>query len=306
VENPSANITLVGNNAGTGSEHGNRELSKQRANTVRDYLQNVWNISPDRMQVEARDLPSKPSNLKDADGVAENRRVEIISDNPTVVEPLFTSDTLRRSAVPMVRFRPNAMAQAGVAEWAVVAKQDGRVLRKFVGTSEVPQELDWNIDAEQATTPRAPGTVEYSLEVKDAAGQTTRTPLANIPVEHTPAMSKRSDDDQRKQIDRFSLILFDYDKAELNAGNRRVVDMVKRKISPNATVSITGHTDRLGDEEYNRKLSEDRAHQTASLLNASTSTVEGVGETAPQFSNELPEGRFYNRTVDVLVETPVK
>jgi OOP family OmpA-OmpF porin len=82
--------------------------------------------------------------------------------------------------------------------------------------------------------------------------------------------------------------------------------MVKRRISPNATVSIVGHTDRIGDEEYNRKLSEERARLTASQLNASTSTVTGVGENQPQYTNDLPEGRFYNRTVDVLVDTPVK
>jgi outer membrane protein OmpA-like peptidoglycan-associated protein len=305
-ENPSASITLVGTNANLGAEQGNKALSTNRANAVRDYLSNVWNISPNRMNVQARNLPAQPSNLNDPDGVAENRRVELLSSDPTITEPLFTTDTLRRAGVPMIRFRPNAFAQAGVADWSLVAKQDGKTLRKFVGTSEIPEELDWNVDAEQATTPRAPGKVEYSLEVRDAAGQVTTTPLATIPVEHTPVMRKRPDQSDYKQIDRFSMILFDYDKAELNSGNRRVVDMVKSRISPNATVSITGHTDRIGDAEYNRQLSEDRAHLTASVLNASTSRVTGVGENEPQYTNDLPEGRFYNRTVDVLVETPVK
>jgi hypothetical protein len=31
-----------------------------------------------------------------------------------------------------------------------------------------------------------------------------------------------------------------------------------------------------------------------------------VGETMPLYDNELPEGRFYSRTVNVIVETPVK
>jgi hypothetical protein len=32
---------------------------------------------------------------------------------------------------------------------------------------------------------------------------------------------------------------------------------------------------------------------------------KGVGEEAPLYSNELPEGRFYNRTVQIVVESQV-
>jgi outer membrane protein OmpA-like peptidoglycan-associated protein len=31
----------------------------------------------------------------------------------------------------------------------------------------------------------------------------------------------------------------------------------------------------------------------------------GTGEEEPLYSNELPEGRFFNRTVQVIIETPL-
>jgi len=34
-------------------------------------------------------------------------------------------------------------------------------------------------------------------------------------------------------------------------------------------------------------------------------TSHGFGKTAPLYDNAVPEGRYYNRTVQVLVETPI-
>jgi outer membrane protein OmpA-like peptidoglycan-associated protein len=302
-ERPQATITLIGNNADLGAERGNRSLSERRATAVRDYLRDVWHIEPNRMQIESRNLPQNPSNASDPDGIAENRRVEILSSNPEITQPITTTDTLRRPAVQAVRFKTNTQAEAGVAEWTLVASQDGKPLRRFNGTGQVPESLDWNVDADGGSTLH-PGKIDYTLEVKDPSGRTTTTPVASIPVEHSRTVAQQKD--EYRKLDRFSLMLFDYNRAQLNDANRRVIETIKKKIIPDATVSVTGYTDRIGDAEYNRKLSTERAKLTASALNVPNARVSGMGESAPQFTNDLPEGRFYNRTVDVVVETPVK
>lgn len=71
---------------------------------------------------------------------------------------------------------------------------------------------------------------------------------------------------------------------------------------------IHGHTDIIGSEEYSNTLSESRATQTQKIIepalnaagkrNVSYQTI-GYGEDINQapFDNNLPEERFYNRTV---------
>jgi outer membrane protein OmpA-like peptidoglycan-associated protein len=63
----------------------------------------------------------------------------------------------------------------------------------------------------------------------------------------------------------------------------------------------------MGEADYNQKLSERRAASVHDLLreflpNAAIRS-EGVGESQLLFDNTLPEGRFYCRTVQILVET---
>ena len=63
-ENPKAKITLTGTNCDFDAELKNTELSRKRAEAVRDYFVNVWKIDPKRIALKARNLPQKFSNPK--------------------------------------------------------------------------------------------------------------------------------------------------------------------------------------------------------------------------------------------------
>src|SRR5262249_23003633 len=92
-KNPTATLSLTGCNADQGAEKGRNDLSRQRAEQVRNYLRDVWGIADDRITLEARNLPEKPSSSSSPDGMAENRRVELRSNIPEILEPVFTIDT---------------------------------------------------------------------------------------------------------------------------------------------------------------------------------------------------------------------
>lgn len=69
---------------------------------------------------------------------------------------------------------------------------------------------------------------------------------------------------------------------------------------------IIGHTDQLGSEEYNQRLSERRANAAASYLisqgvSGSRIATRGLGETEPVASNETELGRQTNRRVEVAI-----
>ena len=71
-------------------------------------------------------------------------------------------------------------------------------------------------------------------------------------------------------------------------------------------ISIGGHTDSVGNEAYNQRLSEARAATVKNYLSeqrveADRMTAIGYGETNPQATNATAEGRAQNRRITFTV-----
>ncbi|HEV3008775.1 MAG TPA: OmpA family protein [Burkholderiales bacterium] len=76
------------------------------------------------------------------------------------------------------------------------------------------------------------------------------------------------------------------------------------------SLTVVGHTDDVGSNDYNQKLSERRAHSVASYLeskrvNAMRLALAGKGETQPVTANTTEGGRQANRRVEIYVEPVV-
>jgi len=303
---PDAKITLVGCNSDEGVETGRLDLSKNRADTVRKYLEDIWGIAPSRITVQTRNKPGKPSDTTVIDGVIENRRVEIYSDTWEILEPVITHDTLRVIQSPDVRFHQRSYSTNGVADWTLDVKQSGRDLKKFSGSGPLTPAVDWKLNDGQQALPNSSDPITYQLTVHDSIGLSYTTVLDSLPVDFISLQKKRRNRIADKEIGNYSLILFDFDRGELNASNQRIAKFIRGEIRPEASVTITGYTDRIGLTDHNQRLSQSRAASTANALAVPLSRSSGLGETKLLYDNELPEGRFYCRTVNVYVETPIE
>lgn len=79
---------------------------------------------------------------------------------------------------------------------------------------------------------------------------------------------------------------------------------------PGASLTVAGHTDSRGHDEFNQQLSERRAQAVRAyllanmLIEESRITAVGYGESQPWASNETPEGRAQNRRIDVTMALP--
>ena len=78
------------------------------------------------------------------------------------------------------------------------------------------------------------------------------------------------------------------------------------KQHPGVTVRITGHTDNVGSDEANMRLSEGRAKAVRDALvqrgiEAGRIEAEGKGETEPVATNDTEEGRARNRRVEFTI-----
>jgi OOP family OmpA-OmpF porin len=100
------------------------------------------------------------------------------------------------------------------------------------------------------------------------------------------------------------MILFGFDRADLSPANQELVKTIKDRITSSSTARVIGYTDRSGAEEYNQRLSERRSQAVSTALGLPASSASGQGEQLPLYDNATPEGRFYSRTVEVIVETP--
>ena len=305
-EYPEAKIAIDGCNNNRGPEKGNTELSRNRAEIVRDYLNTVWGIENDRMILGARNLPQEPSNVNDPDGIVENQRVEITSNTWEVIAPVAARDTFRVTNPPTLRFKNEYTAEDGLAEWQITAMQDGKAIKFFNGMQQMPESIDWHMTLDQRHVPRMEGMLDYKMELVDVNGQVYETKTKQIPVEVTTIRQKKREQREGRYIDRFSLILFGFDQAQLSFYNQQVAELINEVVKPDSDILIYGHTDKIGKEDYNKRLSQQRADMVANALKSEDISSTGLGETVERFPNELPEGRFYNRRVDIIVETPVQ
>jgi len=310
---PAASITLTGCTSEDGSDKGS-ELARKRAEAVRTYLTSVWGIDATRVTVNARTLPSKPTRSGAPADIQlaseENRRVEIESNNDAILMPVRTTDTVRTANPPALRVYTESKAQAGVQRWAIDITQDGRNLYSTssaqLGTTVVPLSVDWRVTSDRTLVPKTESPVEARLTMEDVGGGLLISVPARVPVRQLTIQKKRVERIEDREIDRFSLILFDFNDASVKGQNGGIIRLIKDRITPNSLVTINGYTDVLGTESYNEELSRNRAIETARSLGLPVSSALGLGEQRPLYPNTLPEGRAYNRTVTVTVETPIK
>ncbi|MBS4001720.1 MAG: OmpA family protein [Desulfobulbaceae bacterium] len=302
-ENPSAKITLTGTNSNSNSERNNTELSRQRANSVAKYLETVWDINPNRITIQARNLPEFPGNVDRPEGVEENRRVEISSNNSAILSPVSMKDIIRKANPPTLIADPIVQADAEVAEWAINIMQDNVLLREFKGKGE-PQRSRWDIELEPIPTLEKP--VQITLDVKDKLGQSGSV-TDSRDIKQLTIRKKRFEMKDDKRVEKYSLILFDYDKAEIKGVNKAIVDEIKKKIEPNSKVTIIGYADRTGETQYNRELAAKRTAEVQKILKVRPENlaIRNVGSDIILFDNNSPFGRNYCRTVQIIVETPV-
>ncbi|HZS96236.1 MAG TPA: OmpA family protein, partial [Terriglobales bacterium] len=115
-------------------------------------------------------------------------------------------------------------------------------------------------------------------------------------------------DSARGLIANMSDVLFKSGSSELLAGARERLAKVSGIVLayPTLKLSVEGHTDSIGSDDYNQQLSEKRAASVREYLVqqgiASDSIVAtGFGKTSPVATNDTPEGRQQNRRVELVL-----
>ena len=112
----------------------------------------------------------------------------------------------------------------------------------------------------------------------------------------------------RGLIVNMSDVLFDTGQFTLKPGAREKLAKISGIIlaHPGLTITVEGHTDSVGGDDYNMKLSENRANAVRTYLvsqglDSGIVTSQGFGKTRPVADNGTAAGRQQNRRVEMVV-----
>ncbi|MDP8981363.1 MAG: OmpA family protein [Acidobacteriota bacterium] len=103
-------------------------------------------------------------------------------------------------------------------------------------------------------------------------------------------------------------VLFDSGRYTLKPGAREKLARLAGIVlgHPGLNLEVEGHTDSVGGDDYNMRLSENRANTVREFLvtqgiNAGNVTAKGFGKTMPVADNATASGRQMNRRVELVI-----
>jgi outer membrane protein OmpA-like peptidoglycan-associated protein len=305
--NPKTTLTITGTT--DGKEWANADqrqiLAQQRARSVAGFLMGYWGIAQGRLKLTTRDTPKLASSDRYAEGNEENRRVELSSNDPELLAPVVQYRFLEYTPVRTEHYMTVKVQNPGAAEsykGSLNALEEPFAVTSGVDAppTRLPFALRRKFTAKLSQTVGSLDSADCTLEVKQRDGQTLSA-HTRINVETLK---------NQFEVSRLNLIVFDFDRDDMVESNRVMMrGFVLDAIKPNSLVSVLGSTDRLGEAKYNKELSESRAKGVQDFMrrvnpNIRFQEVRGTGASSLPFDNDLPEGRYYCRTVSINVQTP--
>ncbi|MFN6113931.1 MAG: OmpA family protein [Bacteroidota bacterium] len=280
-------------------------LSQLRAQSIQAYLNKTWGIPNERMQLVAGGWPKNRSNPEDSLGAAENRRCElsVIGPENQRVEfdsPLASTYSTTSTLVPTVRFLTGRQDPSDSSERFIELRAGDRVLRRIPVNPDEPF-VTWEVeqDAEHIMASSVPSLRASVISVRPD-GKQCPCDTTTLPVESTPISTSR----QGARPVVYRLHSFDVGTFDLDQVNSRFLDVIVAPGLKKKSVIITGYTDVVGMYDHNQFVSERLAESVAGRvedagINVSKDDLRGMGEEQPRYSNRFPEGRFYNRAVEL-------
>lgn len=208
-------------------------------------------------------------------------------------------------------------------EQAAQEAEKESLVRERRALAEARQRIEAEAKAQQAEAKAQ----QAEEKARQAEQQTQQLAAAKSQAEMAAERARRESEDARAQMrEAFSRvvetrqtarglilnlpdILFDSGKATLRPQAREVLSKVAGilLVAGGYRLQIEGHTDNVGNADYNLKLSERRAlsvrdYLAQAGLSPDLMTTRGFGETQPIASNERPAERQKNRRVEIVVE----
>jgi outer membrane protein OmpA-like peptidoglycan-associated protein len=240
------------------------------------------------------------ARAQSATTLAENATANAQSETARVAREAATAQLTAQSEADRLKRDNDANTAAAVTEAARLKQQNDLLASNAQGEADrLRRENDAQRTAAQAELDR----------VAKEKGQleTDKSDLrAQLLLQFNTILQTR--DTARGLIVNMSDVLFDTAKFTLSPEAREKLAKVAGIVAghPGLRLAVEGHTDNVGGDDYNQKLSEQRAsavhdYLTQQGMQADWVSTKGFGKTQPVASNETASGRQQNRRVELVI-----
>jgi outer membrane protein OmpA-like peptidoglycan-associated protein len=266
--------------------------ARQAAQTAEDARLIALQRQEDEFQAQQRALAAQRERDAQVRAQAEReraqaeevrrRQAELDAQNASVARA-----AAERERLEIERARQEALKAQSDAEQARAAAEAARAA------------ADAQAQQARAQAEQAQAAVAQAEQEKTALREQLREQLSVVLETRETA---------RGLIVNVSDVLFDTGSATLKPGAREKLARVAGILAshPDLKIEIEGHTDSVGGDDYNQRLSERRAESVRTYLvqqkiSPASVGAEGLGESQPVASNSTAAGRQQNRRVELVV-----
>jgi outer membrane protein OmpA-like peptidoglycan-associated protein len=254
---------------------------------------------------EARLMAVKKKAEDEAAGAAAAREAQARADAAAEAKRRADAEIARAQAEQARAEAEQAKAEAEkMKQEALAAAQEAQVAKEAAEKAKaeaVAQQQALAVEADKAKASAA-----QSENLRQQAEKEKQELRARLLAQLNSVLATR--DSARGLIANMSDVLFRSGSVELLPAARERLAKVSGIVLayPSLHVSIEGHTDSIGSDEYNQDLSERRAQSVRDYfvrggIPASTVDARGFGKAEPVASNETAEGRQQNRRVELVL-----
>ena len=236
----------------------------------------------------------------DRESRAENGRIAAQSEADRVTREAEAARIKAQAESERLTREKDAQAAASVAEADRLKREsDARAADAAIAADRLKQENEAQRAANQAELDK---TAKQKAQL-EAEKVELRSQLLK---QFNDVLQTR--DTARGLIVNMSDVLFDTAKYSLRPLAREKLAKVAGIVSghPGLRLDVEGHTDSVGSDDYNQRLSEQRGSAVRDYLTqqgmpVSSVTAKGLGKTQPVASNETAQGRQQNRRVELVI-----
>ena len=278
----------------------------------------TWNVNKDRATINSdagNELPTLPTLSLTSTDTAETKQEDGSMDTtaPVPFSLIATGNASHTDSLPTIAeamtVAPEVKKRWMVSESTLMdmhGKSDSNLLEtndseSSAQTSDDKLQMSAALDVPALSMDESDST---SMSDNAQASDTNTLDMqpamqAAMPIEETVAEGKET----------YEPVLFGFNQSSVTSDMASSLQPLVDHLSatPDAAVTLTGHTDNIGSDEYNQALSIRRAEAVRKFLlkqgiDREMIRLMGMGEKRPVKSNAQPSGRKSNRRVNIVVD----
>ncbi|HXQ27034.1 MAG TPA: OmpA family protein [Candidatus Acidoferrales bacterium] len=277
--------------------------AREAVQTAQDALSiTMKRLDDERQEAERKAAEAREALAKQQAADAEKAKLEAQLEQEKAARDKAEADAARAAALAQQQEAEKAAQLAGQQQAAAEAETE-----KARATA-LAQQQEAQRMAQQAAQQQAQAEADAAKARQAAAqaeaekGELRKQLLAQL------SSILQTHDTVRGLIVNMSDVLFDTGSYTLRAAAREKLAKISGILLayPGLKIQVEGHTDSVGGDDFNQRLSEQRAgmvrdYLVDQLVPATAVTARGFGKTKPVASNDTPEGRQQNRRVELVV-----